>query len=185
MSPFTPALQEAAYDENPVSQPHHRWFVPARVLWVIVVLASLGMFIVAVPAHYRQLMTPPEDLRQSLAQSKLPLTFFAGYLSGLLALFSLTCFGVAAVISYRKWHHDMALLTSVLLVLMGATNAPYAAALVALYPDFTKVVDLFVSLLATSLILFLFLFPNGQFIPPLAPLGSASAGCGDRLPTLF
>lgn len=165
MSPFTPALQDAAYDDNSVYQPHHRWFVPARVLWVVVVLASLGMFVVAVPAYYRQLMTPPEDLRQSLAQSKLSLTFFAGYLSGLVALFSLTCFGVAAVISYRKWHHDMALLTSVLLVLMGAANAPYAAALMVLYPEFTKVVDLLFSLLATSLILFLFLFPNGQFIP--------------------
>lgn len=165
MSPFTPALQEAAYDENPVSRRHRRWFVPAHVLWVVVVFASLGMFIVAVPAYYHQLMAPPEDLRSSLAQSKLSLTFFAGYLSGLVALFSLTCFGVAAVISYRRWHHDMALLTSVLLVLMGAANAPYAAALMALYPEFTKVVDLLFSLLATSLILFLFLFPNGQFVP--------------------
>ena len=185
MSSYTSTLRDTAYDDSPSSKPRHLWFVLARIFWVIVVLTSLVMFIAAVPAHYRQLIAPTEDLQQSLSQSKLSPAFYARYLTCLVALFSLTCFGVAAVISWRKWHYDMALLTSALLVLMGAVNAPYAAALIALYPSLTGLIDICVSLLATSLILFLFLFPDGSFTPRWLRWVVLVLGAGIIFPPFF
>ncbi|MGH3146926.1 MAG: GAF domain-containing sensor histidine kinase, partial [Rubrobacter sp.] len=77
----------------------------------------------------------------------------------------LVCFAVAAVIARRKPDDGMAMFVSLMLVLMGGPNHPNMQALVEVYPALTVIATFSVFLAFAALVFFLFLFPDGRFVP--------------------
>jgi len=142
-------------------------------IWAAAMLLQLALGVTGLPAYYLQLRSPPEAVRTSLAQFGLSTGFYAAYLTTVVGLFSLGCFAVAAVVAWRKPRDAMALLVSLLLATMGAVNAPNADALEKLHPILVVPVELSVFLLISSLVCFLFLFPDGRWVPrrARAPVG--------------
>ncbi|HSH81335.1 MAG TPA: histidine kinase, partial [Herpetosiphonaceae bacterium] len=159
------AVEPIARPQTAVMTLRGHWLGLARMIWALCVLLQIALVVAAIPAYYLQLRTPPEAVRAALAGLGLSTGLYAAYLSAVLAIFSLGCFAVAAVVVWRRSRDAMALIVSLLLATMGAVNAPYAEALEKLHPILVWPVELSVSLLACSLLLVLFLFPDNRFVP--------------------
>jgi signal transduction histidine kinase len=144
-----------------------------RAAWAACLLLQLILWAVALPAYYLRLLTPPPPVEATLAQLGLSAGFYAAYLTAVLGIFAVGCFAIAGVVAWRKSHDVMGLLVSLLLMTMGAANAPNADALKQLHPSLALPVEFSVFLLLSSLILVLFLFPDGRFVPhrAWAPVG--------------
>ncbi|QIN79167.1 hypothetical protein GBA65_12265 [Rubrobacter marinus] len=104
-------------------------------------------------------------MRTELLQIGIPEGLYAAYLTGLMAAFGLGCFVVAAVIAWHRSSDPVSLFVSLFLVLMGAVNAPNVQALAATYPGWGPAFEFSWWLLWAALIVFLFVFPNGRFVP--------------------
>jgi signal transduction histidine kinase len=144
---------------------HGRWLVAGRVGWGALVLLNLGLFAAAMPALYKQRAAPPEDALAGLARLGIPGDLYAIYVTALLAAFGLGCFIVAGVLSWHRSTDPVAMFVSLFLVMLGGTNHPNVEALAAAYPAFDPVLEVSWGLLLVSLILFVFLFPDGKFVP--------------------
>jgi signal transduction histidine kinase len=142
-----------------------RWLVVGRAGWGALVVLGLGLFAAAVPALHAQRGTPPEDVLAGLTRLGIPADLYAAYVTFLLAVFGLGCFAVAGVIAWRRSIDPMAMFVSLFLVLLGGPNHPNVKALAAVYPAFDPVLKFSWGLLMVSLILFVFLFPDGRFVP--------------------
>ena len=142
-----------------------RGLVLARTGWATLVSLYLCLFAVAVPALHAQRGAPPEAVRAELAQLGISEGFYAAYYSALLAAFGLGCFVVAMVIAWHRSTDPVSLFASLFLVQMGAVNAPNLQALAATHPEWGPMFEFSWWLLWASLILFVFLFPDGRFVP--------------------
>ncbi|HET7481010.1 MAG TPA: hypothetical protein VFJ72_16010, partial [Rubrobacteraceae bacterium] len=136
-----------------------------RAGWAVLVSLNLILFVVAVPALFVQRSAPPEPVRAGLEQLGLSEGLYAAYFTGLMTIFGLGCFAVAAMIAWRRSTDFMGLLASLYLVLAGAVNAPNVQALEAMHPAWELSVKLAQGTFLVSLLLFPFLFPNGRFVP--------------------
>lgn len=136
-----------------------------RVAWAASVALALGLFVAAVPALYVQHSTPPEAVRVGLEQLGLPVGFYPAYGTGLLVFEAVFCFALAAVMVRRRSNDGMVLLTSLLLVTLGAANDPIVQALVDFYPALDLLARLSSFVLSVAFTLFVFLFPDGRFVP--------------------
>ncbi len=136
----------------------------ARLAWVLSMSAALALFLAAVPALYRERRVPPAAVREGLAQLGLSADLYAAYYAGVLVVFALVCLAVAALIARRR-PDGMALFTAILLTGLGTTNHPNMQALVGRHPTMTFPAAFAVFLVYGSLIVFLFVFPDGRFVP--------------------
>ncbi len=139
--------------------------VLAQSVWVALVVLALWLFIAAMPMTYRRLSAPPAAVQTWLAQLGLSLSFYTAYMTALQVVFGLACFVMAAVVVRRKPDDRMALFVSLLLVLLGAVNAPNIQAVEALSPALFFPAEFANFLVYACLILFAFLFPDGRFVP--------------------
>ncbi len=137
----------------------------ARVAWAACVVLALGLFVAAVPALYIQRSAPPEAVRAGLEQLGLPAGFYPAYGTALLVFEAAFCFTIAAVMVRRRSDDGMVLLTSLFLVMLGAANDPVVQALVDFYPTLDLPARLSSFVLSVAFTLFIFLFPNGRFVP--------------------
>jgi signal transduction histidine kinase len=144
---------------------HGHWRVLAWGVWGALVALALSLFAAAIPALYAQRNTPSEAVREGLAQLGLTVGFYAGYVIALQVVLALAYFAVAALIVRRKSDDGGALFVALFLVLVATVNAPNMAALEASQPTLVLLAEVANVLLGTSLILFLFLFPDGRFVP--------------------
>ena len=159
---------------------HGRWLVPARVVWVAVVVFTLSIFIASLPAYFAQLQTVCAgdtcvyaygQLTPGAAQALQNLGFSTGgYAVSILALAiasTLVSFGVAYVLFWRRSDDWMAMFVSLFLVIIGVNfNVQAQAILVtnvqtAWYWSHTVLIGLG----WVSLSLLLYLFPDGRFVP--------------------
>lgn len=138
----------------------------ARAGWAALLALNLGIFAVAVPALYVQRGAPPEAMRAELGQFGISEGLYAAYFTALLVVFGLGCFAVASVIAYRRSDEPIALFVSAFLVLLGAVNAPNLQALVAVHPVWSAPLKFSWAILWAAMLLFVFLFPDGRFVPP-------------------
>ena len=136
-----------------------------RAAWALLVSLNLILFFIAVPALFVQRSAPPEPVQAGLTQLGLTEGLYAAYFTGLLSLFGVGCFAVAAVIAWRRSTDLMGLLASLYLVLAGAVNAPNVQALEAVHPAWGLPVKFAQGTFLVSLLLFPFLFPDGRFVP--------------------
>jgi len=166
----------AEFDSNlnapPPVVPGERWLFLARVGWLVVVVLALGLFFGSIPEQYRSLINfddpdlAPGTARAGLEAAGISTGFYAMYLLLLNVPSAMVWAGVGVVIFWRRSDNWMALLTSMCLILFGTfslNDGPKALA------DHYPVVGLPVHLLqlfgTVSLAFFLFLFPNGRFVP--------------------
>ncbi|MDP9380654.1 MAG: sensor histidine kinase [Chloroflexota bacterium] len=154
-----------------------RLVIFTRFVWAFLSLAALTLFLGAIPALYSDRRVPPEAVQVGLIQLGLSASYYAVYYVAIQAAFALACLAVAVVIAWRRRDDGITLFTSLLLVLLGTTNHPNMRALVELYPALTVPATFGVFLAFTAIVLFLFVFPDGHFVPWWAriPVGACVA----------
>jgi len=150
------------------------WLVLARVVWVAVVVLTLGLFIASIPTTFADLhmlctaascttsgpLTP--DGVQELQAWGLSMDFYATYIIVFIIVFAFGYFAVGAVLFWRKSDDRMALFASFTLVTFPLA---FTEVLATLPPSWWLPVQ-FVSFLGSiCFVLFFYLFPNGQFVP--------------------
>lgn len=155
-----------------------RWLNLARAGWLAVAALTLSLFIAGIPAEFAQLrlgcptpacassgqMTPVElSLLHNIGLSP---NVFAAYGVVLDVAFASVFVVVAALIFWRKSIDRLALFFALALLLFGtATHPGTMAALVAAHPIWRPPVDALHFLGSASFSLFLYLFPDGRFVP--------------------
>ena len=154
-----------------------RWLVLGRVAWVAVAILTAVVFVSGLPSEFARLRVPCADVTscawvprltvenaRELGQLGLSSDYFALYFVAIeVALMAVSC-AIGATIFWRRSDDRMALLVSLMLFTLGAAlTVPYP--LVDL-PLVWKVSGEAVSFIGSaSLVLFLYLFPDGRFVP--------------------
>ena len=160
---------------------NRRWLILARIAWVVVVVLSLAVSIADIPLEFARLHIAcvgsscsgqqlTAGIVQELHHMNLSVDFYA-------ACFVILDFGfyfvwvvVAVVIFWRKSNDWMALLVALFLVLFPATQGlggPLGspAEVGAAYPSLQFLTSFLDGLGWVSFLLFLYLFPDGRFVP--------------------
>jgi hypothetical protein len=164
-----------------VSQPsptlRGRRLLLARVAWVAVAVLTAGVFISGIPGEFARLRTPCTDAiscvwfprlttdnARELGELGLSVNFFATYFVVVEAAFMAVSFAIGATIFWRRSDDRMALLVSLMLITFGAgLTVPYPLLDLPLLWKASAEVVSFIGV--TLLALFLYLFPDGRFVP--------------------
>ncbi|MDP9358957.1 MAG: hypothetical protein M3R02_27500 [Chloroflexota bacterium] len=110
----------------------------SRIALLVVAATQAALVAFAVPALFAERRTPPPATDLGLTRLGLTPSFYAAYVTFVLVAFAVGCFGVAALVAGRR-ADGMAQLTVLLLVLMGAANAPNATAVAEYWPSLKPV----------------------------------------------
>ncbi|MDX1615308.1 MAG: hypothetical protein R3300_13420, partial [Candidatus Promineifilaceae bacterium] len=183
----------------------------ARSAWAMVTLAGIGLFVAGLPLHYRTLLSActagdcaagqltPATM-QALQEAGIDPAAYATYLVGLSVLVAVVHCAVGLLIVWRQSRERMALLASLWLITLGLTlTEGEVRALAAAYPALQLPALALIWLGGVVLlVLFMFTFPDGRFVPgwsrwlyPLVVLAMAlivalqSAGGGEPLVELW
>jgi len=161
----------------PESRPDGRILVLARAVWVMVAVFAGVLFVAAVPAEFAQLREPcptaacptgqlsPAGLR-ALEDLGLSLDAFAAFSVAMDVVFAAAYGAVALLIFWRKSGDRVGLFVSLALLTFGtATFTSTMAALAARYPALEVPVGSLHFLGSAAFGLFLYLFPDGRFVP--------------------
>ena len=153
---------------------HGRWLLFARIVWVIVVLLTLGLFVASIPSYFAYLhiltATPTTDLGSQLARQDvqqlqvvgLSIDFYAWYSVIFTCIFVIVYSLVGLVLFLRKSENRMALFASFTLVVFSI-DAINLNALQTL-PSIGNAASMGINLLGKlSISLFFLLFPSGRF----------------------
>jgi hypothetical protein len=154
-----------------------RWLLLARVVWVTVALLTVSVFVLSIPSEFARLRSPCTDTvscswlirltaenARELSNLGLSVDFFAAYFISLEAAFTVVPIAVGAIIFWRRPDDRMAFLVSlVLLMYWAGITFPYH--LLDL-PRLLEVSSAVVALVGVgSILLFMYVFPNGHFVP--------------------
>jgi hypothetical protein len=149
------------------------WLVLARMLWIALVLLVLVMFVATIPALIADLhdacataacqtLIAPLTAQQ-YRTAGLSVNFALLYFYMLTVFSSLTLLTIGAVIFWLRSHDFMALYSSFALVTFAMTNG--SSSLVALVPVWWLPIQIIAFLGNLFFGTFLYLFPNGHFVP--------------------
>ena len=175
MSP-TPASTPSGATPIPVKPLRGRTLVLARGTWLVVAVLSLGFFAAAIPFEFVMFHTVCRDVcwggqvsqagSRALRDLGLSVDFYAAYAVALDVVFATVYVAVAVVIFWRKSDERMALLVSFALLTFGTAVLPNAMdALSIERASLWWPLSLLNFLGAASFGLFLYLFPDGRFVP--------------------
>ena len=175
--PSTPSAAAAVRAGTDDTYLRGRSLLLARAAWLVVAVLAVGLFVAGIPAELALLRVPcpnvvcatgqlpPAGLR-ALGDLGLGPGFFAAYSVAMDALFAAVCGAVAALIYWRKSEERMALFASLALLTFGTATFTFTmAALAARHPAWEMPVAFLHFLGAASFGLFLYLFPDGRFVP--------------------
>src|SRR2546430_16789609 len=152
-----------------------RWLILARIGWVAVVVLALGLFIASIPTTFADLhilCTAASctnvgqltlDYVRELQAWGLSMDFYATYMVVFIMVFAFGYFAVGAVLFWRKSDDRMALFASFTLVTFPVA---FTEVLATLSPSWWLPVQFVDFLGSICLVLFFYLFPKGQFVPP-------------------
>ena len=156
-----------------------RWLLFARVAWVVVAVLAVGTFIVGTPLYFAELqaactrgaeacsesrLLTPTEMRELQALG-LSAGFYATYIVALGVVSTLVWCTVGLVIFWRRSDERMALLAALMLVTFGILFSGSLDALANASPVLRPPARLVAVFGFTSVILFLYLFPDGRFAP--------------------
>jgi hypothetical protein len=162
---------------TPATTLRGRWLVLARGAWVAVALFTVGVFVSGIPSEFARLRTPcsgtvgcvwaprltAENARE-LGELGLSVDLFAAYFVALEIAFVAVSAAIGAAIFWRRSDDRMALLVSLMLITLGASlTVPYPLLDLPLVWKASAETVSFVG--SASTILFLYLFPDGHFVP--------------------
>ncbi len=167
-------------DSPPVAAPSTRlggrWLMLARIAWLVSAVVIVGLFSTAIPVRFHQLQNVwpdavmragqlrPQDA-QALSRIGLSMDFYAAYLVTVEVAAAVVFVSVAVVVAWQRSRDGMALFTAGALLLLGTGGGPVLPALAETYPAWQLPV-LFIRALAwAAIIIFVYLFPDGQFVP--------------------
>ena len=182
-----------------------RWLVVSWVLLLFISGLALILYIVATPIYFARLSTVRADCNdecltpakvQALHVLHISIPTYAGFWVGLNLLFALVYCIVAALIFWRKSKEPMAWFASFSLIALGTSFPSIPNALVIVHSTWWLPMALLNVLGLPSLTAFLFLFPNGRFVPrwtlwvtvafaALYVLGTFLPGTYANLPRVF
>lgn len=157
------------------SQTMQRVLVGMRLLWLVVMVAGLAAFIIALPAILQPFIKPPLVVQQTLSRLGISVAIYTATNLAAGLLFVLGFVTVAGMIYIRKPDNWMALFVAFFLVAFGLTaplmglNQPILQPFLA---GFVTLLNSFAWFAANALF---YLFPNWRFTPrwtwiPLAVL---------------
>jgi hypothetical protein len=148
----------------------------ARVGWLVIFVLYVGLFSASISAYYDWLINfagpgfgadlDPANVRTNLEAAGISIDFYATYLLSISVTSAIVCSVVSVAIFWRRSDDWMALLTGLGLSAFGIfflTDGP--TALGQRYPTVWLPVNLLALFGSMSFILFLYLFPNGRFVP--------------------
>jgi hypothetical protein len=170
------ASAAGANDSQPVRMRGRRLLL-ARVAWIVVAMLAVGLFVVGIPAEFALLHIPCHSVAcptgqlsrtglHALEDLGLSLDAFAAYSVGMDILFAAVCAAVALLIFWRRSDNRMGLLVSLALITFGTATFVFTMeALAARHPALETPTSLLHFLGAASFSLFLYLFPDGRFVP--------------------
>jgi hypothetical protein len=153
-----------------------RSLILARIIWMVVAACAVGLFAAGIPSEFEMFRTvcrtacdaqqiSPRDLH---ALNGLGLTpdLYAGYAVVLDIVFATVYCGISLLIFWRKPSGRMALYVSLALLTFGTASFPGTMkALSAEHPLWQGPTD-FLNFLGFALFaLFLYVFPDGRFVP--------------------
>lgn len=153
-----------------------RLFV-ARVVSLALLVLTLALFLASIPVYYDQLQTvcpagetcPFERLTAEQAEALevrgLSTSTWAAYRVSVEVVFFLIWFAVGVAIFWLGSDVAMALLVALFLVTFGASFGSGPDALAAASPAWRPLFTLVETTGSALLLLFLYLFPNGRFVP--------------------
>jgi hypothetical protein len=148
----------------------------ARIVWLVLVLPSLGLTVISFPVYYAQIQKPCVDATtcniagamnihdlQALVAHGVSVIGYATFQTIFWAvIFAIWC-GIGLFIFWRRSDDGMALLAALLLVMFNTgTTTPVLAFT---YPALSLPIALISFLGQLSFWLFLLLFPNGRLVP--------------------
>src|SRR6266480_1615602 len=124
------------------------WLIVARIVWLALVVPSLGLFIVSLLVAYKQMQTVcvdpvtcnlsgalPPQVQQALPTIGLSLSGFAALVTIFFAITAAIWYGVGFLIFWRRSDDWLALLAAFFLVMFNITNSGNSASALALaYP---------------------------------------------------
>jgi hypothetical protein len=157
------------------------WLIIARAVWLVLVVPSVGLFVVSLPVYYQQLQRvcvdpvicnniagalPAKGL-QSLTTIGFSVSGYAALFTIFFALYTAIWCAVGFLIFWRRSDDWLALLAAFFLVMYALTplsgNPAYLLAFA--YPVFALPLSLLGFLGQISLYVFFLLFPNGRLVP--------------------
>jgi hypothetical protein len=154
-----------------------RWLLLARVGWVAVAILTAVVFVSGLPSEFARLRAPcteatscawvprltAPDARQ-LAELGISVDLFAAYFDALEVAFVAVSCAIGTAIFWRRSDDRMAFLVSLVLFMLGAAlTVPYPLLDLPLVWRVSGEAVSFIG--SASLVLFLYLFPDGHFVP--------------------
>ncbi len=149
-----------------------RWLAGARVIWLVIVLFSMGLFLASIPSYYHYILQclsgcadrtlAPQTFQQSSHTMGFSAEFLASYFTVLNVFFAITYFVMGWVIFWHKSDDKVALFAAFTLITfaISPTNA------VMTLPSFWGLLGAGVSFVGMiSLFCFFYIFPDGRFAP--------------------
>ena len=173
---MSPAPASTPSEATPVKPLRGRTLALARGTWLVVAVLALGFFAAGIPSEFVIFHTVCQDAcsggqvtqagSRALRDLGLSVDFYAAYAVALDTVFATVYVTVAAIIFWRKSDERMALLVSFALLTFGTAVLPNAMdALSIEHASLWWPLSLLNFLGAASFGLFLYLFPDGRFVP--------------------
>lgn len=156
------------------------WLIIARTVWLMLVIPSVGLFIVSLIGSYQQLQKPcvddavtcnisgalPAQALQQLPTIGLSVNGFAVLVTIFFAINAAIWYGIGFLIFWRRSDDWLALLAAFFLVMFNITTSGNTSSSLAFaYPIFTFPLNFVNFLGQVSLLGFFLLFPNGRPVP--------------------
>ena len=155
------------------------WLTITRVVWLVLVVPSLGLFLASLLVSYQQMLRVcvdpvtcnvsaelPVQVHQSLASSGFSLSGFAALVTIFFAIPAAVWYVVGFLIFWRRSDDWLALLVAFFLVMFNVTYSGNTVnALTFAYPILVLPLSLVNFLGQVSLLVFFLLFPNGRLVP--------------------
>jgi len=155
------------------------WLIIARVVWLVLVVPSLGLFVASLPVYYALIQRACADPvtcnvagtltakgLQNLPAFGLSVSAYAALLTIFFIIIVAIWSGIGFLIFWRRSDEWFALLAAFFLVMFNSTYPGfpiYALALV--YPALDVPITFLSVLGLASIVVFLVLFPNGRLVP--------------------
>lgn len=150
------------------------WMI--QIVGMLVALGVAALFIASLPFYYDRLRTictalPCADGQltpiqvHALAVQGLTPAFYATTMTGLNIIFAVVWWGMGLFLLWRKPGDRMALTVALMLIILGPGFRGTFDALTAAYPAWRLPVQLLGVIGFAAIILFLYTFPDGRFVP--------------------
>ncbi len=149
-----------------------------KVLWAVIVIVSVGLYVIAIPQPYQQLSTVAPDPNQRgvhqlapdeaqlLDQAGIPITTYALYVTAIDVITSAAFFLIGFLMFARKPNNSLIVFASLTLIMTGATSSGlFTVSLISPLPlvAWGSAGLLFIATICEFILLIV--FPDGRFVP--------------------